>query len=154
MTKHITVSSIEQAWAEANKLFPTDYEIDSRASVRAGYEIWSSTAAENFSWISDLGTRLELSIMQPDRSIESVMIWIDDKSDVEVEAVAESGEKRSWSTYAEFVKDYRFYLASGKPFKADEEAFEKLIKAVRSMNEKGIEAGIKRCGLMIKFMIK
>ena len=66
------VTSIKDAWAEANKIFPTDYEHDAGRSERAGYPIYYSTAAGVNAWISDLGNRLEVNL--PDG--KSVNIWI------------------------------------------------------------------------------
>jgi hypothetical protein len=34
------VTTIEKAWAEANKIFPTDYDKDEASSQRAGYDIY------------------------------------------------------------------------------------------------------------------
>ena len=53
----------EEAWREADKLFPTDYMKDEVKSERAGYPIYVSTADGNDSWISDLGTRLEVNVI-------------------------------------------------------------------------------------------
>lgn len=74
-TKHITVRSREQAWIEAGRIFPTDYEQDPRSSANAGYPIYQSTSPDNWSWISDLNTRIELSI-QKGKAIETVIIDI------------------------------------------------------------------------------
>ena len=67
------VTSIKDAWAEANKIFPTDYEHDASRSERAGYPIYYSTANGVNAWISDLGNRLEVNL--PDG--KSVDIWIE-----------------------------------------------------------------------------
>ena len=58
----IKVRNREEAWQEANRLFPTDYEKDERASQNAGYPIYMSTAEGENSWISDLNCTLELNI--------------------------------------------------------------------------------------------
>ncbi len=68
----MTVTSIKDAWAEVQKIFPTDYEYDTSHSERAGYPIYYSTAASVNAWISDLGNRLEVNL--PDG--KSVDIWI------------------------------------------------------------------------------
>ena len=65
-------TSIKDAWEEANKIFPTDYEHDVSRSERAGYPIYYSTANGVNAWISDLGNRLEVNL--PDG--KSVNIWI------------------------------------------------------------------------------
>lgn len=38
------VMNRESAWAEVNKIFPTDYEKNGEASNRAGYPVYRSTA--------------------------------------------------------------------------------------------------------------
>ena len=68
----MTVTSIRDAWAEVQKIFPTRYEHDASRSERAGYPIYYSTAAGVNAWISDLGNRLEVNL--PDG--KSVNIWI------------------------------------------------------------------------------
>ena len=69
----MTVTSIRDAWAEVQKIFPTRYEHDASRSERAGYPIYYSTAAGVNAWISDLGNRLEVNL--PDG--KSVDIWIE-----------------------------------------------------------------------------
>lgn len=69
----MTVTSIRNAWAEVQKIFPTDYEHDTSRSERAGYPIYYSTAAGVNAWIGDLGNRLEVNL--PDG--QSVNIWIE-----------------------------------------------------------------------------
>ena len=68
----MTVTSIRDAWAEVQKIFPTRYEHDANRSERAGYPIYYSTASDVNAWISDLGNRLEVNL--PDG--KSVDIWI------------------------------------------------------------------------------
>ena len=68
----MTVTSIRDAWAEVQKIFPTRYEHDASRSERAGYPIYYSTANGVNAWISDLGNRLEVNL--PDG--KSVNIWI------------------------------------------------------------------------------
>ena len=68
----MTVTSIRDAWAEVQKIFPTRYEHDANRSERAGYPIYYSTASDVNAWISDLGNRLEVNL--PDG--KSVNIWI------------------------------------------------------------------------------
>lgn len=80
----MTVNSRQAAWAEADRLFPTDYMKDDRASMGAGYDIYYSTSDSNQSWISDLGDRLELNICSK-RGVESINIWIEEEPEIEVE---------------------------------------------------------------------
>lgn len=58
----IEVKNAAEAWREADRRFPTDYIKDEESSAAAGYPIYKSTADGNDSWISDLGTSLELNI--------------------------------------------------------------------------------------------
>ena len=58
----MTVTSIRDAWAEVQKIFPTRYEHDANRSERAGYPIYYSTASDVNAWISDLGNRLEVNL--------------------------------------------------------------------------------------------
>ena len=55
-----TVATREQAWQEANKIFPTDYEKDEASSKRAGYDIYRHHELNYYSRICDLGNRLEV----------------------------------------------------------------------------------------------
>ena len=82
----MTVTSIRDAWAEVQKIFPTRYEHDANRSERAGYPIYYSTASDVNAWISDLGNRLEVNL--PDG--KSVDIWI--QSPVEATATSNSTE--------------------------------------------------------------
>lgn len=72
---HIHVNSKNQAWIEADKLFPTDYMQDSSLSSCAGYPVFTSThnmySWENFR-ILDLNCRIEVILNN-----ETVNIWID-----------------------------------------------------------------------------
>jgi transcriptional regulator with XRE-family HTH domain len=81
--KMITVKSIEEAWHEANKRFPTDYEKDERASQCAGYPIYMSTAEGENSWISDLNDCLELNIHNKETGgIDSIRINIESEPQI------------------------------------------------------------------------
>jgi predicted membrane-bound spermidine synthase len=65
------VDSREKAWMEADKIFPTDYTLDSFLSSRSGYNVFVGAFGD---WISDLGTRLEVNF----RNGKSVNIFIDE----------------------------------------------------------------------------
>lgn len=68
----MTVNSSKQAWIEADRIFPTDYEYDSYSSAKAGYAVYRSTSADHYyCYICDLGNRLEVNIEN-----ETVNIWI------------------------------------------------------------------------------
>lgn len=75
------VKNRDEAWRVADILFPTDYLKDDRSSKRAGYDIYKSTAEGNKSWISDLGTRLELNIWEGD-CIRSTLITIESEPEI------------------------------------------------------------------------
>lgn len=81
MARHIHVDNFEQAWREADKLFPTDYMKDEQSSKNAGYPIYRSTATgmENFwyNYICDLGNRLELNLCGKKWESETINIWVD-----------------------------------------------------------------------------
>jgi len=69
----MTVRTKEQAWAEADKIFPTDYEKDQDASARTGYDIYKHFSNCNNDRIADLGSRLEVTVDN-----KTMNIWIDE----------------------------------------------------------------------------
>lgn len=73
----LKVDTKKSAWELANRLFPTDYELDGDRSRNAGYMIYYTTNPEMNAWISDLGDRLELNY--PNGSSEN--IWIESQND-------------------------------------------------------------------------
>lgn len=82
--KHYRVNSKEEAWSLVNKLFPTDYMKDTRKSDGAGYPAFTSTNMDNWSWISDLGCRIELNICEEcSMTAKTTTIWIDDRHPLE-----------------------------------------------------------------------
>ena len=73
----IKVRNREEAWQEAGRLFPTDYEKDEKSTQNAGYPIYRSTAEGENSWISDLNCTLELSIYnKKTKGIDTIRINI------------------------------------------------------------------------------
>lgn len=56
----MTVKTKAEAWNEANKVFPTKYEKDEAASIRAGYDIYRHPAMKRYHRICDLGNCLEV----------------------------------------------------------------------------------------------
>lgn len=90
----IKVKSIEEAWREADRLFPTDYMKDDHATANAGYPIYMSTADGNGSWISDLNTTLELNI-QNGKGIETIRINIIPEPEITEEVKWSSSEIRN-----------------------------------------------------------
>ena len=71
----------DEAWQKAKNIFPFDYEQDELSSKNAGYPVYRATRdSNNNSWISDLGTRLELNIVDgKDRECNTINIWINDR---------------------------------------------------------------------------
>lgn len=65
----------EQAWTIADEIFPTDYMKNEAKSLRAGYDIYESTAEGVFAWISDLNDRLEINLDNG----KTITIWIDEE---------------------------------------------------------------------------
>lgn len=72
----MTVTSKEQAWKEANKIFPTDYEKDEGSSQRAGYDIYRHPTLNYYSRICDLGDRLEVLTGEYGENVTN--IWIEE----------------------------------------------------------------------------
>ena len=71
-TMNMKVKSKQEAWNRAKVIFPTDYVKDEVRSKRAGCNIYFSTAAGVYAWISDLGDRLEINLPNG----ETVNIWV------------------------------------------------------------------------------
>lgn len=80
------VNSKEQAWVEADKLFPTDYIKDEKKSDTAGYDIYYSTCDGVNAWISDLEDRLEVNLATG----ETVNIWIEEEPQFKEYQIAEA----------------------------------------------------------------
>lgn len=72
------VNSVKEAWGIANRLFPTDYRKSYERSERAGYDIYVSTADNNESWISDLGKRLEINVVNENGTKDTINIQIEE----------------------------------------------------------------------------
>lgn len=117
----IEVRTRDEAWHEASRRFPTDYAQDMPATQNAGYPLYRSTADGNTSWISDLGNRLELNIMQMDGSVKSTNIWIRREPDITETRKWDAGgimnlcmrrdwytagDVRSYSKMLEYVNDH------------------------------------------------
>lgn len=110
----MTVKNREEAWKQANKLFPTDYEKDERASQNAGYPIYMSTAEGVNAWISDLNVTLELNM--PDG--KSIRINI--QTDPEIK------EERRWDSESVRIACVKF----GWYTKGDVQAYNKMLDLV------------------------
>ena len=78
--EHYEFTNRDEAWQKARNIFPFDYEHDELSSKNAGYPVYRATCESNNSWISDLGTRLELNIVDgKDRECNTINIWINDR---------------------------------------------------------------------------
>ena len=151
------VKTTAEAWEAANKMFPYDYEKDEQSSANAGYPIYRSTAdMHHCNWISDLGDRLEINL----ENGESTNIWIREEEqgkDVEITVIAETGETRTYTTYAAYRKDFRFFWSSGKVNEYEdgtEKHFEKIIQVLRMVNEDEAKIESHRNGLTTIFTFK
>ena len=79
--EHYEYTTRDEAWQKAKNVFPFDFEKDESASERAGYPVYRATReSNNNSWISDLGTLLELNIVDgKDGECKTINIWINDR---------------------------------------------------------------------------
>jgi hypothetical protein len=137
----MTVTNKDQAWAEVNKLFPTDYEKDEAASLRAGYDIYRHPTLNYYSRICDLGNRLEVLTGEYGETVTN--IWIKPKQEEEnstmevyrkheTEGGVVKGEydaSRTWRVYLTKSERAAFALAHG--FGCDMEARVNGVTAVK-----------------------
>ena len=142
----MTVTSIRDAWAEVQKIFPTRYEHDASRSERAGYPIYYSTAADVNAWISDLGNRLEVNL--PDG--KSVDIWI--QSPAEATATSNSTEntedtgsatREERRETAKRIQRFTYYYTKEYVRELDNKKREDA--AVKEMEEAATEGGEIKC---------
>lgn len=141
----MTVTSIRDAWAEVQKIFPTRYEHDASRSERAGYPIYYSTASDVNAWISDLGNRLEVNL--PDG--KSVNIWIqapaeadtsDSTKDTEDSGSATKEERRET---AKRIQRFTYYYTKEYVHELDNKKREDA--AVKEMQDAATEGGEIKC---------
>lgn len=141
----MTVTSIRDAWAEVQKIFPTRYEHDASRSERAGYPIYYSTASDVNAWISDLGNRLEVNL--PDG--KSVDIWIqapaeadtsDSTKDTEDSGSATKEERRET---AKRIQRFTYYYT--KEYVHELENKKREDAAVKEMQDAATEGGEIKC---------
>ena len=144
----MTVTSIRDAWAEVQKIFPTRYEHDASRSERAGYPIYYSTAAGVNAWISDLGNRLEVNL--PDG--ESVNIWIQapaeattSNSTKNTEETEDTGSatKEERRETAKRIQRFTYYYTKEYVRELDNKKREDA--AVKEMEEAATEGGEIKC---------
>ena len=127
----MTVTSIRDAWAEVQKIFPTRYEHDASRSERAGYPIYYSTAADVNAWISDLGNRLEVNL--PDG--KSVNIWI--------QAPAEAATREERRETAKRIQRLAYFYTVEYVGQLDNKKREDA--AVKEMQDAATEGGEIKC---------
>lgn len=141
----MTVTSIRDAWAEVQKIFPTRYEHDASRSERAGYPIYYSTASDVNAWISDLGNRLEVNL--PDG--KSVDIWIqapaeadtsDSTKDTEDSGSATKEDRRET---AKRIQRFTYYYTKEYVHELDNKKREDA--AVKEMQDAATEGGEIKC---------
>lgn len=162
---HYHVNSVSAAWAKVNEVFPTDYNKDENSSARAGYPVFRSSV-EYYNYICDLGDRLEVNL----ENGETVNIWID--ATEETEAAAEMPEKenseeyieimltaqnnnaipRCFEKYEDFIESWRFWFASGNPYKSDEETFAQMVESLKAFHKDGASLEILLNGLFVKMI--
>lgn len=151
----IKAKTMEEAWTKVNEIFPTDYAKDNDSSERAGYPIYRSTAEGHYyDYICDLNNRLEINLAEGNQTINIWIIAEEQGEDVEVTVVAKSGETRVYATYAEFKKEFRFFLSSGNRYEDNEAHYEKIIQGLREINENDIKIETHRSGLTAIFAYK
>jgi hypothetical protein len=152
--KNMTVNSVERAWEEANKIMPNDYEQDMESSNRAGYPIYRSNV-EYYDYICDLGDRLEVNLKDGSKSVNIWIVPEEQGEDVEVTVTAtKTGEVRTYTTYAEFRDECRFFLSSGARSDSNEQHYEKIIRSLREIGEDDVKVETLRGGLVITFTYK
>lgn len=90
-----------------------------------------------------MGDRLEVNL----ESGETVNIWIDEAE--ETEAAVEMPEKENSE---EFIGNWRFWFAAGKPYKSDEETFAKMVESLKAFYVDGASLEILLNGLYVKMI--
>lgn len=118
------VKTKEEAWAEANKIFQTDYEKDELSSERAGYDIYRHPTLNYYCRICDLGDRLEVLTGEYGENVTN--IWIESEEAEEPAQVHNYGlelaEKiRATGDFANLTDLERFVLNNGWKFKTKED---------------------------------
>ena len=107
-----------------------------------------------YNYICDLNDRLEINLKDGNKTINVWIVPEEQGADIEVTVTAKSGETRIYNTYAEFRKEFRFFLSSGNRYEDNEEHYEKIIKGLREINEDGIKTETHRNGLTTVFTYK
>lgn len=160
-TTNYHVNSIPAAWAKVNDVLPTEYSKDENSSARAGYPVFRSSD-EYYNYICDLGDRLEVNL----ENGETINIWIDATEETEAAAempekenseeyieilliAKESGETKQFDKYEEFIENWRFWFAAGKPYISDEETFAKMVESLKAFYVDGASLKILLNGLYV-----
>lgn len=77
--------------------------------------------------------------------------------DIEVTVIAKTGESRTYETYTDFQKDFRFFWSSGEKTRYEDGAekhFETIIEHLRAMNYDGVSMTTHLSGLTEVFTFK
>lgn len=123
------------------------------------------SSVEYYNYICDLGDRLEVNL----ESGETINIWIDEAEETEAAVkmpekenseeyieiqltAAESGETKQFDEYEEFIGNWRFWFAAGKPYKSDEETFAKMVESLKAFYVDGASLEILLNGLYVKMI--
>lgn len=122
------VTSRDAAWAEVNKIFPTDYEKDDASSIRAGYDIYRHPTLNYYNRICDLGCRLEVLLGEYGENVTN--IWIEEPETEQEPAATPTpaenyGEKlaekiRATADMAHLPRFEKFVLDRGFEFPTEE----------------------------------
>lgn len=75
------------------------------------------------------------------------VIWGD-----RLEVNLESGETKQFDEYEEFIGNWRFWFAAGKPYKSDEETFAKMVESLKAFYVDGASLEILLNGLYVKMI--
>lgn len=111
------VNTRQQAWDEANRIIPNDYEQDMESSKNAGYPIYRSNV-EHYDYICDLGDRLEVNL----KNGKSINIWIDNDEEPKLptKEQVEEAAAHQYTFEPEQVQLVRVF-ASGYEFESEAE---------------------------------
>lgn len=111
------VTSRDAAWAEVNKIFPTDYEKDEASSARAGYDIYRHPTLNYYNRICDLGCRLEVLTGESGENVTN--IWIEE-TDAQDYGEQLAKKVRDTADMANLTLFEKFVLDRGHEFRTEE----------------------------------
>lgn len=124
----ITVKTKEEAWKEADKIFPTDYEKDEVASAHAGYDIYRHPTMNPHTRICDFGCRLEILTGQYGENMVNIWIVEEEKATTnEVEKGSGYGKllhnkiRETTTDFSKLTDFEKFVLNSGFYYDTEED---------------------------------